>query len=80
LTCQASGENNQGVCESSSLRYLRQDAELSSREQNQEEENQDQMELVFQQEHVVSEIKEKCGLRPNSVLRVPQTCSLWGIA
>lgn len=38
------------------------------------------MESVFQQPHVVSEIKENRGLRPNAALGVPQTCSLWGIA
>lgn len=53
---------------------------LSSREPSQEEANQDQMEPVFQQQHVVAEIKEKCGLRPNAALGVPQTCSLWGIS
>lgn len=37
------------------------------------------MELVFQQVHVVLEMKKKHGLRPNLVLRVPQTCSGWGI-
>lgn len=80
LTCYASGEKDQGVCESSSLRCLGQDAVLSSRERNQEETNQDQMESVFQQQRVVSEIKENLGSRPNAALGVPQTCSLWGIA
>lgn len=65
---------------SSSPRCLGQDAELSSREKNQEEANQDQMESVFQQQHVVLEIKERCGLRPSAALGVPQACSLWGIS
>lgn len=57
---------------SSSPRCLGQDAELSSRERNQEAANQDQMESVFQQQHVVLEIKERCGLRPSVALGIPQ--------
>lgn len=33
------------------------------------------MELAFQQVHVVLEMKEERGLRPDPVLRVPPTCS-----
>lgn len=79
LTCSASGEKNQGAGESSSLRCLRRDEVLSSREYNREEANQGQMESVFQQVPVVLEMKEKRGLRPNPVLGVVPTCRPWGI-